>query len=222
MEAKQNANTAVKHTANTAVGSASQPVYIDADGNAVVGNSIPSTTSSVTSGSSEVLTSGGAYTNLVKRYSTSSATGSSTTPVYVDSNGTVQSCGNSIANSRFDGQWVSKIETLSTATAVGTYTIDLSSYLPNDNYNYEVLISGHQTSSSSSTANVFVYSTLMGQSSTTDIYYMWSTNSETVYMTNSFIVPIGSDKKLYLVREGAKGSRFVFGALCYRRIGTNV
>lgn len=42
-----------------------------------------------------------------------------------------------------DGQWVSanNIEIFST-TATGTYTIDLSTVLPNDNYTYEVLLAG--------------------------------------------------------------------------------
>ena len=49
-------------------------------------------TSSVTSDSTDVLTSGGAYTNLVRRLSTSAATGSTTKPVYVNSLGQVQVC----------------------------------------------------------------------------------------------------------------------------------
>ena len=54
--------------------------------------SVPTTTSSVTSGSTAALTSGGAYTNLVRRYSTSSATGSSTQGVYVNASGQIQPC----------------------------------------------------------------------------------------------------------------------------------
>ena len=53
---------------------------------------IPTTTSSVTSGSTAALTSGGAYTNLVRRKSTSTATGSSTQGIYVDANGQIQTC----------------------------------------------------------------------------------------------------------------------------------
>ena len=59
---------------------------------AYVDGKIPDTTSSVTSGSTAALTSGGAYTNLVKRKSTSAATGSSTQGVYIDSAGKVQPC----------------------------------------------------------------------------------------------------------------------------------
>ena len=82
-----------------------------------------------------------------------------------------------------DGQWVSKTATLSTATAVGTYTIDLSSYLPNDNYNYEVLISVFFVSSGSAAVNYFLSSDLMPE--TAD--YATATNS--VYSTDTFYVP---------------------------------
>ena len=57
-----------------------------------VDNHSVTTTSSVTSGSSAALTSGGAYTNLVRRLSTSAATGSASQGVYVDANGQVQTC----------------------------------------------------------------------------------------------------------------------------------
>ena len=53
---------------------------------------IPTTTDSVTSGSSAALTSGGAYTNVVRRLSSSAATGSASQGVYVDASGQVQAC----------------------------------------------------------------------------------------------------------------------------------
>jgi len=53
---------------------------------------IPTTTDSVTSGSSAALTSGGAYTNVVRRLSSSTATGSTSQGVYIDASGQVQVC----------------------------------------------------------------------------------------------------------------------------------
>jgi len=50
------------------------------------------TTNSVTSAETKTLTSGGAYTNLVRRLSSSAATGSTSQGVYVDANGQVQTC----------------------------------------------------------------------------------------------------------------------------------
>lgn len=53
---------------------------------------IPASTSSVTSESNLVLTSGGAYTNLVRRASSTTGTGSSTQPVYIKADGQVNVC----------------------------------------------------------------------------------------------------------------------------------
>ena len=64
----------------------------NASSNVTANISVPNTTSSVTSGSTAALTSGGAYTNLVRRKSTSAATGSASQGVYVDANGQVQTC----------------------------------------------------------------------------------------------------------------------------------
>ena len=50
------------------------------------------TTNSVTSAETKTLTSGGAYTNLVRRLSSSAATGSVSQGIYVDANGQVQTC----------------------------------------------------------------------------------------------------------------------------------
>ena len=57
------------------------------DSNGNVSLTIPTTTDSVTSGSAAALTSGGAYTNLVRRLSTSAATGGANQGVYIDANG---------------------------------------------------------------------------------------------------------------------------------------
>jgi len=50
------------------------------------------TTTSVSSGGTGALTAGGAYSNLVRRLSSSAATGSTSQGVYVDANGQVQTC----------------------------------------------------------------------------------------------------------------------------------
>ena len=50
------------------------------------------TTDSVIQGSTDALSSGGAYTNLVRRLSSSVATGSASQGVYIDENGQVQTC----------------------------------------------------------------------------------------------------------------------------------
>lgn len=80
---------------DTTLGGSNASDYTIASQKAVksyVDNHSVTTTSSVTSGSSAALTSGGAYTNLVRRLSTSAATGSASQGVYVDANGQVQTC----------------------------------------------------------------------------------------------------------------------------------
>ena len=78
--------------------------------------SIPTTTNSVTSGSTDALTSGGAYTNLVKRLSTSTATGSTSQGVYIDSTGTVQVC--SAVTSNYSSTGTAPVNGTAVASAI--------------------------------------------------------------------------------------------------------
>ena len=113
-----------------------------------------------------------------------------------------------------DGQWVSKTETLSTATAVGTYTIDLSSYLPNDNYNYEVMLHVYQASGTNSSDSV--------QRLYIDNKLMVSTSVNGIWADNDFINIIKNNSRIVTIeRIGHKSSAFNFVANGYRRIGTN-
>ena len=112
-----------------------------------------------------------------------------------------------------DGQWVSKTATLSTATAVGTYTIDLSSYLPNDNYNYEVLISMFFNSSGSTAVNYFLSSDLMPETA------VYATGTNSVYSTDTFYVPC--KQEIYFRSINVNSKQIRINALGYRRIGTN-
>ena len=113
------------------------------------------------------------------------------------------------------GVGISISEVLSTATAVGTYTIDLSDYLPNDNYNYEV----------------FLHDSLM-QKSVTDSTHIdivaggvsinfARANSASVYATNSAVFPVDNTKKIELVISTRKADSNSLTAYYYRRIGTN-
>lgn len=171
----------------------------------------------------------------VTRGTSTSSIGSTNYPVYVDSTGTVQASSNSIINTRFDGQWVSKVQQLSTVTAVGTYTIDLSysgtlSYLPNDNYNYEVACLIYTYYNGSSTTNrqcMLSPSSSFAKSgtyiSTCPSTYGIVTNVEQRMDTNTSygILPVSSAKKLYFViASNGVTENFVY-AYGYRRVGTN-
>ena len=92
--------------------------------------SADATTSDVTQGSSAVLTSGGAYTNLVRRYSTTAATGGVNQGVYIDANGQVQTCNATTSDysasgtTAVNGTAVSKAISGATTNLVSNVTID--------------------------------------------------------------------------------------------------
>lgn len=81
---------------------------------------IPTTTDSVTSGSGAALTSGGAYTNLVRRKSTSAATGGANQGVYVDANGQVQTC--NATTSTYSSTGTTAVNGTAVASALSSYT----------------------------------------------------------------------------------------------------
>lgn len=125
---------------------------------------------------------------------------------------------------RFDGQWISKILALSTATAMGTYNLDLSNYLPNDNYLYEISLNIN-CSSSSDTSVLTISSSVLPSGSTgaAESYYTIMCNASSTYGLNRFNLPIGNDKILTVIISGNSFSkRCIITALGYRRLGTNV
>lgn len=139
-------------------------------------------------------------------------------PIYVDAYGNAKSTNLSIANERFDGQWVSKQMTLSTATAVGTYEIDLSDYLPNDNYNYEVqFIHTGGKSDTSGSLNGTIYSDLFPicQNALTIRLSTYTRGSSC-----GVILPV--KQKVHMqIYQSVKDANLTLVAIGYRRIGIN-
>lgn len=122
---------------------------------------------------------------------------------------------NSIDN--IDGQWIISEKTLSTATAKGTYTIDLSSYLPNDGYIYEVMFN-HRIYCTTDCA-VFMTTDLLTLRSDSSIIGQTSSNAR--WATNTFIKPIGLGRTatLEIITNNAEQNPLI--AMAFRRIGTN-
>ena len=116
-----------------------------------------------------------------------------------------------------DGQWVASELELSTATAIGTYEIDLSSYLPNDLYNYEVLVSHYQTSSASTGSITNIWTDYLPN----PISYTL-TSTSTVNSGNTFIAVIGGGRTISKDISSATSTKNILKAHAYRRIGTNV
>lgn len=114
-----------------------------------------------------------------------------------------------------DGQWVAKTATLSTATAVGTYTIDLSDYLPDDNYNYELLVRSYANSHDSNHSTIEWRSDLVSYSFRTNIVSQYDYYSE-----NFFTIPV--KRYIYITIGTTNISEALLAqSYAYRRIGTN-
>jgi len=127
-------------------------------------------------------------------------------------------------NNRFDGQWVGKYSQLSTAKATGTYNLDLSTYLPDDTYNYEVYLYAHVHSGNSTYTNIYarssIFNSTFGSDSGIEIACVGTNGRQGLINT---IIPIGTDRILTLIIENRTLDNNYTGFCLagYRRIGTN-
>lgn len=130
--------------------------------------------------------------------------------------GVVKTTSTMVSSSRFDGQWVTSTTSLSSSTAVNTYTIDVSSYLPNDGYDYEVLIEAKPYKSTSGDAI-----TAIGSDILTDYMEIGIANSNARQAFNCFSIPVGTGRAIYYqIKTNALNSS-ILNARAYRRLGTN-
>ena len=104
---------------------------------------------------------------------------------------------------------------------------DLSSYLPNDNYIYEVLIGATATTggTSGNAAYVTVYSSVLGDNiSATGLIPVCRNITRTSYSTTcagSITLPIGTNRILYGYSGTTTTSTVILWLFGYRRVGTN-
>ena len=168
------------------------------------------------------LWSNGSYTyqqtSTAVTHTANTAVGNSTTPVYIASNGTATSTGLSIASSRFDGQWVAKEKELSTSTAINSYTLDLSTYLPNTTSTYDVMVAFTISSKATSVCNAKIYSDKI---SITPAYMRQKTSSTSHSIFNSMLLIIPVQRYLYFSITNQAADSTNITAVAYRRIGTN-
>ena len=164
------------------------------------------------------VTSSNVWSQSIKYYVTyaNSAVGNANTPVYIDSSGVVTSTGLSIASSRFDGQWTNKNSSLSTSTSKGSYTISLSTYLPNDSYKYEVLIQYKAYRSGTGDSVGAIKSDII-----TDYMNIGIANANARQAYNCFIIPVGTGRALYYQISTNNLDSTNMYAIAYRRLGTN-
>lgn len=119
-----------------------------------------------------------------------------------------------------DGQWVLNYHSdISTTASASSTTVDISSYLPDDNYKYEVMIYV-SVGYSSSNGGVAVGTVASPYSNPCFRVRGWvTTNAREFHGTG--ILPVGTERTLYTQRTVAMSS-FHFDFIGYRRIGTNI
>lgn len=115
-----------------------------------------------------------------------------------------------------DGQWVPKTAVLTQSVAKGITEIDMSEYLPQDNYQYEVLlICGYYKNAA---VYIQIYSDIIPQGSVS-LTVASTSNAQSSYI----YMPIGTERKLYQYLSAATTSsdtgRYGIEALGYRRVG---
>lgn len=121
-----------------------------------------------------------------------------------------------------DSAFVTKVLTLSTSTAIGTYEIDLSDYLPNDGYVYEIELRGYAYRTGSSSGFCFLSSTLCPADTSENYDHFASSANGVISKGNWCRIFVGSDRKMTKIIRDEAFSACVVNAIGYRRIGTNV
>lgn len=127
---------------------------------------------------------------------------------------------------RVDGQWVKKSATLATNvtwkanTAAKTYS--LSSYLPNDDYSYEVLFSGVAVTGTTSGNFVTIQLSTTFVDNVSVCEARTRTSSSTESQGNA-ILPIGSDRAVTQYSSSSTNANGTYSLYvrAYRRIGKN-
>jgi len=120
-----------------------------------------------------------------------------------------------------DGQWVAVNEWIAnTATTTGV-DYDLSDYLPNDNYNYEILLYGqvNVNVSNGSYRNLCVSSSII--TSECSICAARQASSTSATSTGTLIIAIGTNRKITVTERTSDKGNYNLWFKAYRRIGTN-
>lgn len=114
-----------------------------------------------------------------------------------------------------DGQWVKNFASLSTSSAVGTYNLTntLKAQLPNDSYNYEILLAVNGRSTGSSQCS-------LKTAYTSEEFVLWLTaNSRSA---GTFIIlPVDAARTLTQKVTGTAFAAININLEAYRRVGTN-
>ena len=123
-----------------------------------------------------------------------------------------------------DGQWVYSYSLIGSNVSVNGSTnldYDLSTYLPNDSYNYEILVSLVGTSTTTSGQSLTVYLSSDIITSNITAFRAIPRTAAAVQGAAWISVPIGTSRRLSLTRSENYYGTVNIALKAYRRIGTN-
>ena len=126
-----------------------------------------------------------------------------------------------VTNTMVDGQWVTKsLDLMTSFPASSIQSFDLSEYLPNDGYNYEVMITGFGATGASSGQylSIFAHSDILLQK--TCIFRAITRTSSTAFGGGTVVIP--AQKTILIENNGdASSGTNRLTLVAYRRLGTN-
>ena len=122
-----------------------------------------------------------------------------------------------------DGQWVvvNDYPVLTSATAVGDYTIDISDYLPNDGYTYEVMIRVFGYNSTTTDKQFYVGTDLLPITSEPRAPIYSVVDSDRCEMVVNSTCLFTLNKSISAKITGGALTEFNIRLIAYRRIGRN-
>jgi hypothetical protein len=136
---------------------------------------------------------------------------------------------NAVSSVKFaDGQWVKSTlmicENVAWTTNTPEATYSLSNYLPNDSYNYEVLLDASCVTGT--TSGRWIAVELQSDTLSTDsmnVCYAITRTSSNIGARGNAIIPVGTGRyiKQYSTTSSTANGTYTIRALAYRRIGTN-
>ena len=118
-----------------------------------------------------------------------------------------------------DGQWVQAYLNLSTSTAIGEYTLDLSDHLPNDGHQYEVMFAGNASNTSTEIPSLAIKTDLTGY---TMVCIIKGVGSGTYQDAWNIILPVGTGRTVSFKIQNTAFTHCTKFVHSYRRIGTNL
>lgn len=124
-----------------------------------------------------------------------------------------------------DGQWVNSETALTSSDTTYPKTTDLeyslSTYLPNNTYQYEVLLRGYCNTTSTSGTTVFLNVHTDAYANAQHVCAARTRTSSTMVGAGTTIVIVGTGRKIIVNKNSNYNGTFNLTAVGYRRIGSN-